>query len=262
MNDPEEDSLPVVARALRYARDARSVQSLVARLRDTDRETVTEAARALGEIGDRSAVNALLSLLRCSVDTKIVSAASGALSRMGEVGATEEIITRMLKTHSFVQRASLAISAADLLGEPGEFYKHLSKERRDRAAGFNALVQDIRAQLKRSLKTFSAERRALGHEVDALITAYEENERGATLAHLEKVVAGLSSLRSISGTGGLARAAVGPNKASWFIGLLSDIFASESSNKLQDVDLMLGVYLLSVCNGENLKNKTSDQDAQ
>ena len=253
MNDPEGDSLPLIARALRDARDPRSLHSLVARLSDADRETVTEAARALGEIGDRTAANALLRLLRGSTDSKIVTAASDALSRLDEFAAAYEIVPRMLSAQSPVQRASLAISVADLMGEPGVFYKRCSQERRDRGAALAVLVQELRTRLKRASESSLLESGSVLLHVDALAKACEQGSRQTALQRMADVAAGMSAMR-----GGRQRAlaTASPESiqithverlglATWYIGLLQEQGNEALDAESYDVELLLGVYLLS-----------------
>ena len=98
LSDPQADLAPQIARALRRAKDPRSVDALLLRLRDPDRETAAESARALGEIGDLRAADPLLDLLHGSSDMKVVSASSEALARLGAMAAIYEILPRLQET--------------------------------------------------------------------------------------------------------------------------------------------------------------------
>lgn len=149
-DDPNADLGPQIARALRQTQSREAVDALIRRLGDTDRETVAESVRALGEIGDERAREPLLRVLEKSGDAKLVSASSEALARLGEMAAVYEIFPRMNDTHNPVLKRSLAVAAADLLGEPGEFYRILVKEQRDKGSGAEQLLSEIGEMIDRA----------------------------------------------------------------------------------------------------------------
>ena len=104
------------------------MEALVHKLDEPDRETRSETARTLGEIGDPRAADPLLDLLRHTDDDKVASASSQALAQLGEVAAIYEILPRMRATRNPVLKRSLAVAVGDLLGERDGFYRILSRE--------------------------------------------------------------------------------------------------------------------------------------
>ncbi len=147
-DDPHADLGPQIARALRQAHSPEAVESLIRRLGDADRETVTESVRALGEIGDARAKGPLLTVLKQSGDAKLVSVSSEALARLGEMAAIYEIFPRMNASNNPVLKRSLAMAAADLLGEPGDFYRILVKEQRSKGGGVEYLLSEIQGVIE------------------------------------------------------------------------------------------------------------------
>jgi hypothetical protein len=149
-DDPHADLGPQIARALRQTHSREAVEALIRRLGDPDRETVAESARALGEIGDVRANGPLLKVLEQSGDAKLVSVSSEALARLGEMAAIYEILPRMNASRNPVLKRSLAMAAADLLGNPGEFYRILIKEQRIKGGGVESLLSEIREAINGS----------------------------------------------------------------------------------------------------------------
>jgi len=148
LDDPNIDLMPQIARALRQTHDRSSVDALIRRLRDGDRETVSEIARTLGEIGDTRASEPLLKVLQESHDSKVLSASSEALAKLGEMAAIYEILPRLQQTANPVLKRSLAVAVADLIGEPGEFYRILIREQRERSSAVEPLLNKLRDSIE------------------------------------------------------------------------------------------------------------------
>lgn len=152
LDDPNIDLMPQIARALRQSQDRSSVDALIRRLRDTDRETVSESARTLGEIGDNRASEPLLKILQESRDAKVISASSEALAKLGEMAAIYEILPRLRETANPILKRSLAVAVADLIGEPGAFYRLLTREQGERGSEVEPLLNRLRELIEDSTR--------------------------------------------------------------------------------------------------------------
>ena len=180
LDDPNMDLRPQIARALRQTQDRSSVDALIRRLRDGDRETVFETARTLGEIGDTRASEPLMKVLQESRDSKVVSASSEALAKLGEMAAIYEILPRLQETVNPVLKRSLAVVVADLIGEPGEFYRILTHEQRNRGEAVEEILKKLRTLIEDSTQDRMQEQgRALIQKTRHIEQAYiSRNLRG------------------------------------------------------------------------------------
>lgn len=196
LEDPDGDLGPVIARALRYARNQASVEALIRQLGDKDRETVSEAARTLGDIGDARAARALMEVLRKSDDAKIISASGVALAQLGEMAAIYDILPIMQATANPVMRRSLAVAVADLLGRPGEFYKFLSRDQRDRGTAADAMIEDLRKSVAAATRdTLEQQGRMLMERLDLVSEAYAQRDLPRVSQLLFECAIGLAALR-------------------------------------------------------------------
>jgi MFS family permease len=254
LNDPQTDLIPQIARALRDARSPRSVEPLIRRLSDSDRETVAEAARTLGEIGDRSAAAALLKLLRGTKDAKVISAASEALARLGEMAAIYEILPRMCGTSNPVLKRSLAVVVGDLLGRPGEFYGVLVQDQRAPGAEAQRLLRILADRIAEatpgSLAAQGAKLIAKGRDLHA---AYETDQVERCVDLLIELAIGLAALHYGIEFGGdvevfmetLIWHDVKFALGLWFHSLLRERLKAVPRRPVDRGDVLLGIYALS-----------------
>lgn len=255
LEDPNADLRPQIARALRQTGDRSSVEALVRRLRDGDRETVSETARTLGEIGDARAAEPLMQLLQESRDSKVVSASSEALSKLGEMAAIYEILPRLQETTNPVLKRSLAVAVADLIGEPGEFYRILVREQRDRGTEAERLLGALRETIER------ATRERMQEEGGALIEKTRQIEQLYAAGQLDgiddalfKLSIGLAALHYGVEFGGDAEAFVETliwhdsrfGVGVWYLELMREARGKPGRKAAaDDTDALLGIYALS-----------------
>lgn len=181
LDDPNVDLMPQIARALRQTHDRSSVGALIRHLKDSDRETVSETARTLGEIGDARAAEPLMQVLQESRDSKVISASSAALAQLGEMAAIYEILPRMQETENPVLKRSLAVAVADLIGEPGEFYRILVREHRNRGTEAERLLGKLRDSVQ------SATHERLQDQGQALIDKTRQIEEAYAAGRLDGI---------------------------------------------------------------------------
>ncbi len=255
LDDPDIDLRPQIARALRQTHSRTSVEALVRRLRDGDRETVSETARTLGEIGDARATEPLMQILHESQDSKVVSASSEALAKLGEMAAIYEILPRMQETTNPVLKGSLAVAVADLIGEPSEFYRILVREHRDRGTEAERLLQSLRDTI------VTATRDRMQSQGQALIAKTRTVEQAYVAGTLDRfedalfdLAIGLAALHYGVEFGGDAEAFVETliwhdsrfGVGVWYLELMREARDEGGPrSRTDDTDALLGIYALS-----------------
>ena len=257
LEDPESDLSPHIARALRGRPHPRSVEALVRKLVDPDRETRTESARTLGVIGDRRAAPSLLEMLSSSSDSKVVSASSDALARLGELAAVYEIVPRMQATRNPVLYRSLAVAVADLLGPHDSFYPLMVAEEQERGALVPKWLGRLKRRIKRATRdSFPEQGVSLCAQLDAIEADYENGGETSLSASLFRLGLGLATLSHGVAHGSDTRAAIDSliwrdqrfGISIWCLFMLSDpdgegAQAEHSPN--QWVETLLGIYILA-----------------
>ncbi len=254
LDDPAADIAPQIARALRHAHSRAAVEALIRRLNDPDRETVSETARTLGEIGDKRARGPLLEVLQRSRDAKIVSASSEALARLGEMAALYEIFPRMQAATNPVLKGSLAMAAADLLGVPGEFYRILIREQRQRGCEAENLLDKLRDAIVESTQDqMSAQGQALTDKSHVLYEHYTAGRMVEAVDLLFDLALGLAALRYGIKFGRDAEAFVETmiwndvrfGMGVWYLQLLREQRDHAGQAWRDGTEVLLGVYVLS-----------------
>jgi HEAT repeat protein/MFS family permease len=255
LDDPHVDLIPQIARALRQTHDQSSVDALIRHLRDSDRETVSETARTLGEIGDVRAAEPLMQVLQESRDSKVVSASSSALAQLGEMAAIYEILPRMQETENPVLKRSLAVAVADLIGEPGEFYRVLVREHRGRGTEAERLLGKLRdSVLEATRERLQVQGRALIEKTHHIEEAYAGRQLGGVEDALFDLSIGLAALHYGIEFGGDAEAFIETliwhdarfGVGVWYLELMRE--ARDTARKAvppDDTDALLGIYALS-----------------
>ncbi len=254
LNDPNADIAPQIARALRHSHDRMAVDVLIRRLGDSDRETVAESARALGEIGDARARDPLMRILQESGDAKVLAATGEALARLGEMAALCDIFTRMNETTNPVLKRSLAVAAGDLLGKPGEFYRVLVTEQRERGAGCGELLGAIQSALEDGATSIGPERLAhLKGKVERLRDLYSSGQPIAVVESLFDMALTLAAIRYGIRHGEDAEALVESivwfdarfGVGAWYLELLREIGETKGAKGLDSAEILLGFYVVS-----------------
>ena len=252
LDDPHIDLIPQIARALRQTHDRSSVDALIRRLMDGDRETVSETARTLGEIGDVRASEPLLKVLQESHDSKVISASSEALAKLGEMAAIYEILPRLQQTANPVLKRSLAVAVADLIGEQGEFYRLLIREQRNRGSEVDELLNKLRTLIHSSTQDHLQEQgRALIEKTRQIEQAYNAGNLVGIEDSLFDLSIGLAALHYGIEFGGNTEAFVETliwhdprfGVGVWYLELMREL---PNSFCPDDTDALLGIYIQSL----------------
>ena len=255
LEDPNADLRPQIARALRQSHDRSSVEALVRRLRDGDRETVSETARTLGEIGDARAAEPLLEVLQVSHDSKVISASSEALAKLGEMSAIYDIVMRLQATTNPVLKRSLAVAVADLIGEPQEFYRILTHENRGRGTEAERLLGALRESIEAATRErMQTQGRTLIERVRQIEAAYAAGQLEGIEQSLFDLSIGLAALHYGVEFGGDSEVFVETliwhdsrfGVGVWYLELMQEARAKgRRTARPDDTDALLGIYALS-----------------
>lgn len=248
LRDPQTDIALPVARALRRARDPRSVDALMGALETADRETAAESARALGAIGDPRAADALRETLRSTRDVKLAAASGEALAQLGRIDAIYDILPRIKSTTNPVLRQSFSVAVGDLLGEPGEFYRILTREQETAGVEVERLLREIRRWLERTKD----------REEDPAVTRLQQDTMAIQQAYDDSRISDCAELLlkwartftaefpppSADGPGPARTLAQRAAVTLWFLDLLNHHWADVELGHRDRTDLLLGVYAL------------------
>ncbi len=250
LEDPYSDLAPQITRALRQSPDPRSVEALVHQLHMGDRETRTESARALGAIGDPRAAGSLLDIVRRTNDDKILSASAEALARLGELTALYEIIPRMKMTRNPVLRRSMAVAAADLLGEPERFYKVLNAETETPGDQIETMLKALRKAIRRAADDHDAARVLCGLSRRLELAYLEEQfqEAANVLVDLAMGMAALVYQLHAGSTHVMVDELVWHDEkfaiGLWYLDLLRQHWDEADFGPRDRIDILLGIYFL------------------
>ncbi len=255
LQTPESDLAPQIARALRENPAPASVDALLEKLSDGDRETCSESARTLGAIGDPRAIPSLLDLIRTTDDSKVLSASSEALARLGELAAIYEIIPHLRNTRNPVLKRSLAVAVADLLGTPGEFYRLLTRELQANGSELERLLKDLRRMLHKRLNRVGSDEEddALLRMTLALESAYDRQEWRSCADLLLKLAIGIAAIGYSIDSGPDAKAVIADlvwrdqhsALGIWYLDALTENWAEENWGPIDQLDVLIGFYVIA-----------------
>ena len=180
LTDPESDIKTAAATALGMINDPRAFGPLLEALGNADREIRRAAALALGESRAQDAVAELRRLLERDPEPRVFVAALRALTMLGDTSAAWDVLPRMRETLNPVLRRELALSVADLVGTPGEFYRILHEENRVPGSQVQRLLRRLRRSLCDGLASKDPrERDRTRRLIDESIAASEAEDRPA-----------------------------------------------------------------------------------
>jgi hypothetical protein len=200
--DPVSPIRAQAARALGRIGDSRAVPRLVEGLEDRSEELQEACCDALGRMGARDSLPALLRLLSAERSDRVVAAAGEAMSRLGSFEAALELLPRMIDTASRALRRQIAIALGNLLGKPQGFYVWLTGDAASRATTLARWYLDAQravvSQARRSPETFesSTTRQAIATSLRGLRVAVEAQDPGRVVRLVHDTLFGLCRLLS------------------------------------------------------------------
>ncbi|MBN2655531.1 MAG: HEAT repeat domain-containing protein [Spirochaetales bacterium] len=181
--DPDPDVREEAARALGRIGSNEAVEALVDQLRDSESTIRTQAARALGKIGNRDAlpyllegindpsedvqnactlalgymgdeesVRRLLSIIRNMGSDRLAASGADAAGKLGAIEAVWEIVPRLHSSLNPVLTGQLSIALANLLGEPGRFYRLVTGKSSQRESNISSLFASASRRFPQMLK--------------------------------------------------------------------------------------------------------------
>jgi hypothetical protein len=245
---------------------------VLARLEHENIEVVREAARALGPIGDPSAVAPLLDLIHKTRNPAIALAAAESLGRLGDLSAVYEILPRMRTAATPMARRAFAASVGDLLGERDDFYRILIEEEQSHGAGMAPLFQRMRADWRRldAVGGNPALSQEILRQIAELDARYEAREVHAAATIAFQIAIRLAErCHGVRHTGDSYAFLESLNKADprfaaavWYLAVLDGVFqrstTSAALGAARDVvEIQLAIYILSSWSHQFARGRTT-----
>ena len=196
LRDPSSSIRTVAARALGKIGDKRAVEPLAATLREATSDELQDACvQALGDIGGDRSVEEVLALYRRNVSERVRASAGDAASRLGLFEAAWEIYPRLCDTTNPALRAQYAIALANLIGNPGEFYRLVGGSESGRTARVSKLFDRMQANVSAIAAKLGADSALDGAEAakcaELLGSDREAEALQAAAAYAERVLEGI-----------------------------------------------------------------------
>ncbi|MBD3384041.1 MFS transporter [candidate division KSB1 bacterium] len=192
--DPTSTIRIVSANALGNIGDERAVPALIQAL-NTGSEDLKEACiKALGKIGGTESVSHLIKLLQEENSERIKTQSADAVARHGVFEAAYEILPLMHQTRNPVLRRQLAISLANLMGRPGEFYKDLTSENVAFGNRINRLFTEALRSLAMIEKTKKIPKNELVNQLRSIQNTLESEKYLKTLDQFLSLIKSLVSI--------------------------------------------------------------------
>lgn len=190
--DPDSDIRISAARALGKLGDRRAVGALVGCLWEPNEELQKACVEALADIGDEESIGHVLAFLRENRSERLKQVTSSAAARLGIFEAAGDIFPNLLAARTKTARRQFAISLANLLGKPDEFYQYvtgsgpvLQKRHQKLFDRFEANMLEVRLRKDRK------KNRSKIDELVSLRKALEEDRNRDALALLDSFCARL-----------------------------------------------------------------------
>lgn len=196
LRDPSSSIRAAAARALGKIGDKRAVEPLAATLREAASEELQDACvQALGDIGGDRSVEEVLALYRREISDRVRASAGDAASRLGLFEAAWEIYPRLCETSNPALRSQYAIALANLVGNPGEFYKLVGGSGAAKAARIGKLFDRMKTNVSMTAEKLGADSGKIGTEVsrsaELLGSGREDEALAMIVAYAERVLEGI-----------------------------------------------------------------------
>jgi len=223
--DPDPDVREEAARALGRIGSHEAVDALVDQLQDSESTIRTQAARALGKIGSREAlpyllegindpsedvqnactlalgymgdeesVKRLLSIIRNMGSDRLAASGADAAGKLGAIEAVWEIVPRLHSSLNPVLTGQLSIALANLLGEPGQFYKLVTGKSGQRDSNIKSLFATALRRYPQMLRKVGGKpvaseiKTRIGKKLKSVKKSFDEEQYLASFAILKECV--------------------------------------------------------------------------
>jgi len=285
--DPDSDVREEAAGALGRIGSQEAVQALIEQLQDRESTIRSQAAKALGKIGhidalpfllegindssedvqnactlalgsmgDEKSVQRLLSIIKNIGSDRLAASGAEAASKLGAIEAVWEIVPRIHNSLNPVLTRQLAIALANLMGEPGHFYKYVTGKSSQRESNINTLFTKASNRFPNMVKTIKKEplpaelKNRISKKIKSLKKYFDEEEYLTAYTLLKECVSIITGFLVEMEPGGKnyfrKLYLIDRKTALWWW------FIEESSHKVEDaaeevvkIDILIGLYYLS-----------------
>lgn len=192
LSDPSSMVRAASARALGKIGNASAVPYLIDGLTSSDEDLSQACAKALGNIDDVRGSEALNRIIQGESTLRVKVTSAEAISHKGNLNAIHDILKIREQTTSPIMRKQLAISVANLLGRPGEFYTYITGTDENRETEVQKLFKGVYRTmrvLERSDKIFV--RHIIRELLPKAIDCYEQGEYQECFSLLYQIASNL-----------------------------------------------------------------------
>lgn len=225
-------------------------------LNDSSEDVQNACTLALGNMGDEESVKRLLSAIRNIRSDRLAVSSAEAASKLGAIEAVWEIVPRIHNSLNPVLTRQLAIALANLMGEPGHFYKYVTGKSSQREHNINTLFGDANKRFPHYLKHIKKEtppvelKNKISKKIKSLKKYFDEEEFISAYSLMKECAALITEFLS----------ALEPGDKDYFRTLyLMDRktalwwwFIQESSHRVGEateevvkIDILIGIYFLA-----------------
>lgn len=269
LDDPDQDVREEAARALGRIGTEEAEDALLQELEDKDSSVKISAVRALGEMSSIRAVDKLVQALdqpseelqqaalmalgnidspesslplvdqirRGDKSESIRASAAMAASQRRVVEAADDIFDLMHRASNRVLRRQMSIAVANLMGEPGEFYRYVSGDRQRSEEACNELFEQTKKYLQQTAKSSGLDkknRKSILQDFREMNQARLDHDAARFLPYLVDLMDQLT------------RWYIGDKSSLWTgTWILQRISGLKEEQRCPDLDMLLATYVLN-----------------
>jgi len=234
LKDPDSSIQPSVAKALGEMGSKKAVPHLLHALESASDDLQQAALTSLGNIDTPESSQSILSQLRGDKPDHFKAHAAMAASQRKVLEAAEDIFRLMHEAKNKLLRKQMSIAVANLLGEPGEFYRYVSGDSEQREKASLALINETSRLLQLAAKGKGADKRLqkqLSGDMTRMKQAMQDGQIEDFLPFMVDLQSQLDQWFNLNGKK--------MPMSRWLLERLSSI---EDFQRCPDLDMILAIY--------------------
>ncbi len=256
LQDKESTIRSQAAKALGNIGSNDALPALLDGINDPSEDVQNACTRALGSIGGEESVKRLLSIIKNIGSDRLAASGAEAVSRLGAIEAAWEIVPRMHRSLNPVLTRQLAISLANLIGDPGQFYKYVTGKSVQRENNIKILFIDAARKFPHLYKSIKDEpipgdlKNKISKKIKSLKKYFDEEEFLSSFALLNECVSLITCtlIDTDNNDKNFFRKLYLLDRKTalwwWFI-QESSFRVKEASDEVVKIDIMIGLYFLA-----------------
>ena len=225
-------------------------------INDSSEDVQNACTMALGSMGDKESVKRLLSIIKNIGSDRLAASSAEAASKLGAIEAVWEIVPRIHNSLNPVLTKQLAIALANLMGEPGHFYKYVTGKSSMREHNINTLFAEAAKRFPHLLKSVKKEqapvelRNKIIKKIKSLKKYFDEEEYLSSYVLLRECVSLITEFlvqMDSDGKNYFRKLYLMDRKTAlwwWFIEESSHK-VNETTEEVVKIDILIGLYFLA-----------------